>query len=190
MKIVIIDNFDSFTYNLVHICEQFTDNVHVIRYNKVDVDKLIIYDKIILSPGPGLPSDLVKLYAIIEKYSPSKAILGICLGHQSIAEFFGAKLVNLNTVDHGIQKNTIVTDENELLFNDVPRKFLSGRYHSWAVSEKNFPNTLRITAIDKKNIIMGISHKNLNVKGLQFHPESIMTSFGKQILKNWLLNSC
>ncbi|MBT3209583.1 MAG: aminodeoxychorismate/anthranilate synthase component II [Bacteroidetes bacterium] len=186
MNIALIDNFDSFTYNLVHILEQFADEIQVVRYNLVQIDSLEQYDRIILSPGPGLPSDLEKLNQIIEMYSSLKPILGICLGHQAIAEYFGAKLKNLKEPDHGIQKNTIVIDKKEILFREIPEKFLSGRYHSWAANDRNFPDELKITAIDEDNRIMGISHKTLNIKGLQFHPESIMTEYGKEILENWI----
>ncbi len=188
MNVLIIDNYDSFTYNLVHIVEQFTDlpcEITVILNDKIDIEKIDKFDKIILSPGPGLPSDVKILNEIIKKYAPTKHILGVCLGHQAIAETFGAELVNLSEVFHGIRKKTIVTEE-EPLFKNIPKHFFSGRYHSWAISTEEFPDELKITAIDDDGTIMAISHRKYNVKGVQFHPESIMTQFGKELIKNWL----
>ncbi len=189
MNVIIIDNYDSFTYNLVHIVEQFTDlpcEITVILNYKIDIEKINKFDKIILSPGPGLPSDVKILNEIIKKYATTKHILGVCLGHQAIAETFGAKLVNLSEVFHGIRKKTIVTEEKEPIFKNIPKHFFSGRYHSWAISTEEFPDELKITAIDDDGIIMAISHRKYNVKGVQFHPESIMTQFGKELIKNWL----
>ena len=185
MNIVIIDNYDSFTFNLVHYVEQFADNLDVIRNDKVEINQLDKYDKIILSPGPGLPSEVKTLEEIILKYCSTKPILGVCLGHQAIAETFGAKLINLKKVVHGEQRNTKIISE-DYIFNNIPKDFQSGRYHSWVVSNKDLPTDIQITAIDDDNTIMALSHKKYDIKGVQFHPESIMTEFGLEIIKNWV----
>ncbi|MPQ46603.1 aminodeoxychorismate/anthranilate synthase component II [Marinifilum sp. N1E240] len=188
MRIAIIDNYDSFTYNLVHIVEQFCDEVITMRNDKLDWQQIEHSDKIIFSPGPGLPSEVKVMAEIIERYSKEKAILGVCLGMQFIAEYYGGSLLNLKEIIHGIPKETIVTDKNEILFSEVPNSFKSGRYHSWAVSRNNFPKCLKITATDESNCIMAIRHKELNLCGVQFHPESIMTENGKKIIQNWILS--
>jgi len=185
MSIIIIDNLDSFTYNLVHIIEQFTSNYKVVRVNKTDIKEISTYDKILISPGPGLPSENNILREIIERYS-HKSILGVCLGHQAIAETFGGSIYNLSEVNHGIQKNTVITDKNESLFRNISVNFMSGRYHSWAVNKEKLPDVLQITAIDDNGVIMGISHKLLDIKGIQFHPESVLTPCGNKILENWI----
>ena len=186
MKIIIIDNYDSFTFNLLHYVEEFVEQVDVFRNDKISLKKIEKYDKIILSPGPGLPKDVPILHQIIKTYYKEKAILGICLGHQAIAESFGGSLFNLSKVVHGLARNTIITKKNEKLFQNIPNNFNSGRYHSWAVCKNNFPKTLEITAIDNENLIMALSHKKYKVKGVQFHPESIMTNYGKEIINNFL----
>lgn len=188
MNILIIDNNDSFTYNLLHLVEQFA-NADVVRVYDLIVEDLSLYDGFIISPGPGKPSDYIKLKHFLDFYSEKKPILGICLGHQAIAEYFGGELFNLDEVDHGIEKRTIVCDSAEIIFKDVPAQFFSGRYHSWAVSTVNFPKCLKITATDGYGLIMGISHMTLNIRGLQFHPESVMTPIGKTIIQNWI-QSC
>ncbi len=185
MKILIIDNFDSFTYNIVHILESLGAEIDVKRVDKIDIEQISIYNKIIISPGPGLPSDNKILLDIINKYKSEKSILGICLGHQAIALAFGSQLFNTEKINHGVSKNTIIIDKNESLFDEIETEFMSGRYHSWAIKKDSLPIELTITAIDDEGIIMAISHKNFDVKGIQFHPESVLTPHGKLILKNW-----
>ncbi|MBI4648468.1 MAG: aminodeoxychorismate/anthranilate synthase component II [Bacteroidia bacterium] len=189
MKILIIDNFDSFTYNLFHIIEQYADETTVIRNDKVDIEKISFYDKILFSPGPGLPSEYPVMGRIIQMYANIKPILGICLGHQAIASYYGGGLKNMDEVNHGIEKYTIINDVTEPLFRDIPVKFLSGRYHSWVVDSLCFPDCLKITAIDTEGLIMAIGHRQFNIKGLQFHPESVMTPVGNKIIANWI-NCC
>lgn len=187
MKILILDNYDSFTYNLVHLLEQFENvDLDVIRNDKITVEEVAKYDKIVLSPGPGLPAEAGILMPLIKKYAASKSILGVCLGHQGIAEAFGGKLINLDRVMHGIATETTVTDKNERLFKGLPEKFLTGRYHSWSVDPIGLPAELKVTAVGEKGDIMALAHKEYDVKGVQFHPESVLTEHGKQILKNWV----
>ncbi|PKQ69486.1 aminodeoxychorismate/anthranilate synthase component II [Labilibaculum manganireducens] len=188
MRIVIIDNYDSFTYNLVHIVEQFCEQVIVMRNDQINWKQIKNCDKLIFSPGPGLPKEVKVMGEILDQYANSKPILGVCLGMQYIGEYFGAELINLKEIVHGVPKTTLIADDNELLFKNIPSKFDSGRYHSWALSKNNFPECLRITARDEQDVIMAIRHKKLNLCGVQFHPESIMTQYGKEILKNWILN--
>ncbi|MDA3779823.1 MAG: aminodeoxychorismate/anthranilate synthase component II [Bacteroidales bacterium] len=185
MKVFILDNYDSFTYNLVHYVEKYADSCIVRRNDEVIIDEIKQYDKIIFSPGPGLPSENPIMHQIIKNYKDSKAILGICLGHQSIAEYFGANLFNFENVVHGIEKNTRLVMYDKI-FKNIPKEFISGRYHSWAVSEIDFPNTLNILAVDDDDVIMAIGHTKYPIIGLQFHPESIMTPYGKEIIKNWI----
>jgi anthranilate synthase component 2 len=186
MKIVVIDCFDSFTYNLVHYFEQMCERVDCIRYNCVDIPSLSKYDGIVLSPGPGLPYETPKIQEILKAWGETKPILGICLGHQAIGTYFGLKLVNMTHVHHGIKRLTTIVAENEILFKNVPVEFLSARYHSWVVSKPNVDSEIKITAVDKNGSVMGISHSKFNIKGLQFHPESILTENGFMILKNWI----
>jgi len=187
MKILLLDNFDSFTYNLVHLVEQFDDTeVHVVRNDAVSFDEAEQFDKIILSPGPGIPDEAGKLKPFIREFAQRKSILGVCLGLQAIAEAFGAKLERLPKVSHGVAKETIVANPPDLLFRDIPEKFNSGRYHSWIVSEENLPEAFRITARDDDHRIMALRHRELRVCGVQFHPESILSSHGKQLMANWL----
>lgn len=189
MRIVIIDNYDSFTYNLVHIVEQFCEEVIVMRNKQIDWQELENCDKIIFSPGPGIPSEVKAMGEIMDKYAKQKPILGVCLGMQFICEYFGATLINLKEIVHGIPKATLLSKEKDPIFANVPTPFESGRYHSWAISRKNFPECLRITATDPEHVIMAIRHKEADLCGLQFHPESILTPYGKVILKNWILSS-
>ncbi len=186
MKVLIIDNFDSFTFNLLHYFEQFVQQVDVIRYGNKILNECEKYDRIVISPGPGLPSDYPLLHKLVGYYSDKKPILGICLGLQAIAEFFGSELTNMQDVNHGIAKNTYLTDIKDSLFTDIPEKFLSGRYHSWIVSNEGLSPDLQVTAIDDSNNIMALKHKVLNIKGVQFHPESILTPNGKEIIRNWV----
>lgn len=185
MKIFILDNYDSFTYNLMHIIEQFASEVIVQRNNECDISELKRFDKIVFSPGPGLPSDVPIMHEIIEKYKESKPILGVCLGHQSIAEFFGGTLINMPEVNHGREFETNII-KNDYIFNNIPKTFFSGRYHSWIVNKNNLPADLEVTSIDPQNQIMSLKHNVYDIRGVQFHPESIMTKCGKEILKNWV----
>jgi len=186
MRIAVIDCFDSFTFNLVHYLEQMCEKVDCIRCDCVDISTLNQYDGIILSPGPGIPSETPKLYAILEEWSTTKPILGICLGHQAIGTYFGLELLNMPEVHHGINRPTTVVAENEILFRNIPSEFLSARYHSWVVSSPVKNSQVRITAIDGNGSVMGISHCQYNIKGVQFHPESILTDYGYQLLQNWV----
>lgn len=188
MKILVLDNYDSFTYNLVHIVKElgFKD-VDVFRNDKISIEDVDGYDKIILSPGPGIPSEAGILLDLIKRYASSKSILGICLGEQAIGEAFGAKLVNLPDVHHGIDSSINVTEE-DVIFNGMGKTFKAGRYHSWIVSREDFPIVLKITAVDDENQIMAISHKSFDVRGIQFHPESVLTPLGINIMRNWLLS--
>lgn len=185
-KILMIDNYDSFTYNLVHYLEDLNGKVTVFRNDEFDLDEIKAFDKIILSPGPGLPDDAGLLKEVIKSYSASKSILGICLGHQAIAEVFGGTLINKEKVYHGVAGTIDVIDSEEKLFSGLPQTIEAGRYHSWEVNPDDFPEVLKITSADRSGTIMSLSHKEYDVKGIQFHPESILTPFGKKILENWL----
>ncbi|MEZ4854754.1 aminodeoxychorismate/anthranilate synthase component II [Flavobacterium sp.] len=183
--VALIDNYDSFTYNLVHYLNDLGATVTVFRNDEFELNELESFDKIVLSPGPGLPSEAGLLLDVIKTYAKTKPILGICLGLQAIGEVFGAQLINLETVYHGVA-TTITLQNDDEIFKNLPHTFKVGRYHSWVLSNENFPNDLIITAIDANNQIMSLRHKIFNIKGVQFHPESILTPNGKQILKNWL----
>jgi anthranilate synthase component 2 len=184
-NVLVIDNYDSFTYNLVHYLEDLDCKVTVFRNDEFDLNELNEFHKILLSPGPGLPSESGLLLDVIKTYASSKSILGICLGMQAIGEVFGGILINLNKVYHGVATKTTQTNDDSI-FNAIPKEFFVGRYHSWAISSQNFPESLEITSVDENNEIMSIRHKTFDVKGVQFHPESILTSHGKKILENWL----
>lgn len=185
-KVLIIDNNDSFTFNLVQIIEQSgLCSFEVCKNNSVLLKAAQSFDKFLLSPGPGIPSDFPIMYDIIKNYGDKKSILGICLGHQAIAESFGGQLERMDTVAHGFSKKINLTG-TDYLFAGLPKQIEVGLYHSWIVSEKNFPDEMIITAKSEDGIIMAAAHKRLNIRGLQFHPESIMTPLGKQILSNWL----
>jgi anthranilate synthase component II len=187
MKIMVLDNYDSFTYNLVHILKELTGGaVDVCRNDEIAVEDAAGYDKIIISPGPGIPDEAGITKNLIGHFATSKSILGVCLGCQAIAEVFGGSIINLDKVYHGVKTEIIVTDESDRLFKDVPASFEAGRYHSWVVNEKDLPSDLRITAKDDDGMIMALSHVTYDVRGVQFHPESIMTDMGKKILGNWL----
>jgi anthranilate synthase component II len=186
-NILIIDNYDSFTYNLVHYLEDLNAKVTVYRNDEFDIDELKKFDKILLSPGPGIPKEAGLLLDVIKKYASSKSILGICLGQQAIGEVFGGNLVNLEKVYHGVSSKVKVTKDDSL-FNDLPAEFEVGRYHSWVINPDDFPEDLEITSVDENGEIMSIRHKNFDIKGVQFHPESILTPNGKKILENWLTN--
>lgn len=185
-KIVVIDNYDSFTFNLVHYLEDLGAHVTTYRNDEFEIEDLKAFDKILLSPGPGIPKEAGLLFDVLHYYGPKKSILGICLGMQAIGEVFGGNLQNLEKVHHGIATKIKQTVDDEILFKELPAEFEVGRYHSWVVSPIQFPEVLEITAVDFKGEIMALRHKTLDIKGVQFHPESIMTPYGKTILKNWL----
>jgi anthranilate synthase component 2 len=186
-KILIIDNYDSFTYNLVHLVNEIGLQCEVWRNDQFNIDDVDAYDKIILSPGPGIPSEAGLLLDVIEKYAPAKSIFGVCLGQQAIAEVFGGRLYNLKQPMHGIATPITVVDDQEKLFLGLPHSFNVGRYHSWVVDEKFIPDVLTVTAIDEAdNSAMALRHKQYDVRGVQFHPESILTEFGKEMMQNWL----
>ena len=186
IKILLFDNYDSFTYNLVHAIKSLGyENVDVYRNDKIELSQIDQYDKIILSPGPGLPSEAGIMMEVIKKYAGKKSILGVCLGHQAIAEAFGAKLENIPTVFHGVQTAIKIVEE-DYLFAGLSKEILAGRYHSWIVSKSDFPDELEVTAVDKAGDIMALKHKTLDLHGVQFHPESILTPDGVQIIQNFL----
>jgi len=208
-RILVFDNYDSFTYNLVHLVEKLLhQKVEVYRNDQIPLEKVKEFDKIILSPGPGIPIEAGLLLPLIKEYASSKSILGVCLGHQAIGEAFGGKLVNLSTVYHGVSTPVKILQRQETtgdqgaggrqgrqakgtlpgkdLFEGLPDGFEAGRYHSWVISDEGFPQELEVTARDEKNYIMGLRHKSLDVQGVQFHPESVLTPQGELILKNWL----
>jgi anthranilate synthase component 2 len=189
VKTLLLDNYDSFTYNLVHYAEQFSDDIEVFRNDEISLDAVDKYDVIILSPGPGLPKDAGIMPELIKRYSPTKKILGVCLGHQAIAEAFGGKLVNMNQVLHGVARKTIVTDKTEQLFKGLPNEFNCGRYHSWAVKKIDLPDCLELTALDENDYVMAFRHKTYDVCGVQFHPESILTENGLEIMENFFMAS-
>jgi anthranilate synthase component 2 len=186
VNIVIIDNFDSFTYNLVHAVEQFSDQVIVMRNNEVNWEAIEDCDKIIFSPGPGLPKEVKVMGEILDQYKTRKPILGVCLGMQYIGVYFGAEIFNIEKIVHGIPKATQIVDKTECLFQGISQEFNSGRYHSWALSSSLLPSCLNITATDNDKLIMAIRHNEFDICGVQFHPESIMTKQGSEILKNWI----
>lgn len=184
-KILVIDNYDSFTYNLVHYLQDLDCDVTVRRNDKLSLEDVEAYDKILLSPGPGIPDEAGLLKAIIKRYGPTKSILGICLGQQAIAEVYGGRIKNLDTVYHGVATSITRINEDEILYQGLPRELEVGRYHSWVVS-KEIPETLVITALDGQGEIMSLRHKEFDVRAVQYHPESILTPHGKQLLKNWI----
>lgn len=184
--ILVFDNYDSFTYNLVHAVKKlsYTD-VEVHRNDQISLDEIDRFDKIILSPGPGLPHESGILLDVIRTYAPTKSILGVCLGEQAIAEAFGGSLINLPEVYHGVATEINVIND-DILFYDMLTKVSVGRYHSWVVNPETLPSCLKVTAIDENGMIMALKHKTYNVHGVQFHPESVLTPQGEQMLKNWL----
>ncbi|NCD68602.1 anthranilate synthase component II [Mucilaginibacter agri] len=185
--ILIIDNYDSFTYNLVHLVNELGLECEVWRNDQFKLEDVAQFDKIILSPGPGIPSEAGLLLDVIKKYAPEKSIFGVCLGQQAIAEAFGGSLHNLSRPMHGIATPIKVTDATEKLFIDLPEHINVGRYHSWVVAPKDLPAELVVTAIDEKDqSIMALRHKDYDVRGVQFHPESVLTEYGKEMLQNWL----
>lgn len=184
-KIVVIDNYDSFTYNLVCYLRELNADVTIFRNDEFDLEIIEKFDKIVLSPGPGIPSEAGLLKAVIEKYADSKSILGICLGQQAIAEVFGGSLVNLEMVYHGVATTIEVVVDDEILFKTLDSKFEVGRYHSWIV-ENPLPSVLQITSVDEDGQIMSLRHRIFDMRAVQFHPESVLTPNGKKILENWL----
>lgn len=184
--VLVIDNYDSFTYNLVHLINEVGYEAEVWRNDKFDLADVEKYDKILLSPGPGIPEEAGLLLEVIKTYAPTKSIFGVCLGQQAIAEAFGGTLLNLGRPMHGIATPVTVVDGDEPLFWECPQTINVGRYHSWVVSKENFPSCLKITARDHKNEIMALRHETLDVRGVQFHPESVLTEYGKQMMENWL----
>ena len=191
MRILVFDNYDSFTYNLVHLVEKLTrTKVFVFRNDELPIEKGKDFDKIILSPGPGIPSEAGMLLPLIKEYAASKSILGVCLGHQAIGEAFGGTLTNLSTVYHGlatpIQIKSEKSAQKSRLFSGLPDSIQVGRYHSWVVDEANFPAELEITARDANNYIMALQHTRYDIQGVQFHPESVLTPDGEKIIQNWL----
>lgn len=185
MKIVIIDNYDSFTYNLSHLVKELGAEVTVLRNDSFPIEELETYDKILLSPGPGIPKEAGLLLKVIRTYAGKKPILGVCLGEQAIGEVFGGKLTNLSEVYHGIQSPIRIT-ASDYLFEGLPEEILVGRYHSWVIDRENFPDALEITAVSQEGYIMALRHKDFDVQGIQFHPESVLTPDGKKIISNWL----
>lgn len=186
MKILLFDNYDSFTYNLLHILKELGAEVEVHRNDQIPLDEIERFDKILLSPGPGIPEEAGILLPLIRRYAPTKSILGVCLGEQAIGQAFGAQLINLSDVHHGVCSDIRLL-ASDPLFAGLEPGFRAGRYHSWVVSRENFPDCLEITAEDtKEGQIMALRHKTYDVKGIQFHPESVLTPKGKTILKNWI----
>ncbi len=204
MKILVFDNYDSFTYNLVHLVKKVMDQqVDVFRNDEIGLEKVADYDKIILSPGPGIPEEAGQLLPLIKEYASSKSILGVCLGHQAIGQAFGGSLINLTTVYHGVATEIRIAQADEDpgsgrpkepahqlkrsgLFKGLPASFPVGRYHSWIIDEKKFPEQLEVTARDENDYIMALQHKTFDVQGVQFHPESVLTPVGETIMRNWL----
>ena len=197
MKILVFDNYDSFTYNLVHLVEKILhQKVEVHRNDQIPLEKVKEFDKIILSPGPGIPVEAGLLLPLIKEYASSKSILGVCLGHQAIGEAFGGKLINLSAVYHGVatkirlrsssNKGSSQAEGESPLFRDLPDEIEVGRYHSWIVADEDFPAELQVTSRDENNYIMALQHRRFDVQGVQFHPESVLTPKGEEIMRNWL----
>ncbi|KYG80873.1 anthranilate synthase subunit II [Roseivirga seohaensis] len=191
MKILILDNYDSFTYNLVHYLRELGGDAEmtVVRNDQIALDEVEAYDKILLSPGPGIPEEAGIMPELIKRYGATKSILGVCLGHQAIAEAYGASLYNMSEVLHGVSSKIKVVKPEDRLFNGIPSEYEICHYHSWNVSKEDLGSELEVTAYDEIGEIMAISHKEYDVKGVQFHPESIMTEYGHKLLENWLNDS-
>lgn len=186
MKILVLDNYDSFTYNLVHIIRELGYAMDIYRNDQISVEAVDQYDKILLSPGPGIPDEAGIMKPVIQQYAASKSILGVCLGHQGIAECFGAKLFNLPHVLHGVTSTLQVIDAGEKLFTGLPQQFTVTHYHSWVVEPTTLPEEIKVTSTNAQGLVLSLAHRQFDVRGVQFHPESIMTEHGKQIIKNWL----
>lgn len=186
-KVLVIDNYDSFTYNLVHYLEDLSCDVTVVRNDKLVLEDVEPFDKIVLSPGPGIPDEAGLLKPIIEKYASTKSILGVCLGQQAIGEVFGGTLVNLDDVYHGVSTNVTISVDDEYIFKGLDKNIEIGRYHSWVVDPK-LPESLEATSFDANGQVMSLRHKEYDVRGVQYHPESVLTPDGKKILENWVNN--
>jgi anthranilate synthase component 2 len=186
-SILVIDNYDSFTYNLVHAIKKISGlPVNVFRNDEISLEEIEKYDKIVLSPGPGIPEEAGLLLEIIKEFAPKKSILGVCLGHQAIGEAFGGKLHNMNQVLHGIATPVKLTQYKSILFDKLPESFEVGRYHSWIVKSEDLPNCFEVTSYDKDGMIMSMKHKEFDVESVQFHPESVLTPLGEKMIENWL----
>lgn len=187
MKVLVFDNYDSFTYNLVHLLEKISgQTIDVCKNDGIELDEVEKYDKIVLSPGPGLPQDAGLLMALLQRFASSKSILGVCLGHQAIALHSGASLINLPEVTHGMATPIHIINQNDPLFQGLEKEILVGRYHSWVVSPVNLPDCLEVTALDAEGNIMALRHSDFDICSVQFHPESIMTPLGERMLANWV----
>ena len=190
MKILILDNYDSFTYNLVHMVEKITGNFPAVyRNDEISIEDVDYYDMIMLSPGPGIPDEAGILKDVIRMYAGRKPIFGVCLGLQAITEVFGGKIINLEDVFHGVATEMRVTDPSAIIFKDIPETFLAARYHSWAATDESFPEEIQVTARDEEGLIQAIEHKIFPISAVQFHPESILTDIGEQLVRNFI-NSC
>jgi anthranilate synthase component 2 len=188
MKILILDNYDSFTYNLVHLIRQFSGfELEIHRNDCIALEDVVRFDKILLSPGPGIPSEAGIMMDLIRRYASSKSILGVCLGLQGIGECMGGTLHNLTRVMHGVATPCHVTDPSEKLFYGLPQRFAAGRYHSWVVDRSAMPSELKVTAEDPDGFVMALAHREYDVRGVQFHPESVLTEYGKEMIENWLM---
>ena len=187
MKILILDNYDSFTYNLVHMVEKITGNFPaVFRNDEISIEAVGNYDVILLSPGPGIPNESGILKDVIKRYAGIKPIFGVCLGLQAITEVFGGTIINLEDVFHGVATEMRITDKDAVIFKDVPETFLAARYHSWAATDAGFPEEIQVTARDEDGLIQAIQHKIFPISAVQFHPESILTDVGEQLLRNFI----
>ncbi len=186
MKILVLDNYDSFVYNLVYILKQLGTEVDVFRNDKIALEEVAKYDKILLSPGPGIPEEAGIMMDLLKEYKETKSIFGVCLGHQAIGEAFGAKLENMGDVLHGVTTPCIVKDSSELLFQEIPTEFNVCRYHSWTVIPESYPSDHNITAIDEKGNSMAEAHSRYDVRGVQFHPEAYLTEHGVKMVENWV----
>ncbi|MBC8109770.1 MAG: aminodeoxychorismate/anthranilate synthase component II [Verrucomicrobia bacterium] len=188
MKILVLDNYDSFVYNLVHYLKELgAEQVDVYRNDKISLEAVAGYDKILLSPGPGLPSEAGIMPDLLQQFGSHKSILGVCLGHQAIGEAFGGTLENMSEVLHGVATDTFI-QHHDRLFKDIPNQIKTGRYHSWTVVPETLPDVLEITALDQNGRIMAMAHKKYDIQSVQFHPESVLTEFGKKMIQNWLQN--
>lgn len=186
MRLLVLDNYDSFTYNLVHLIDKIAKvDIDVFRNDKISVDRIAEYDKVVLSPGPGIPEEAGILKEVISKQYKQVPMLGVCLGHQAIGEVFGGKLVNLDRVHHGVATE-IEMVKNDYLFTGLPKSFMVGRYHSWVIDSLGEDSGFEITAVDGNGEIMAIAHKEYDIRGVQFHPESILTEYGEELMSNWL----
>ena len=188
MKILVLDNYDSFTYNLVYQLKMLGHTPDVYRNDKIDVEQAGDYDKILLSPGPGVPQDAGIMKSLIQRYGSTKSILGVCLGHQAIAEVYDASLYNMEDVLHGITSKVMVEDHDEVIFKGIPPAFTVCHYHSWAVDPLSINGALKVTAVNEAGLVMAIKHRQFDVRGVQFHPEAILTEYGEQLMANWINN--